>query len=174
MQCFDDSFDVIPWIFWCGRNGFGIAGKFPSTQVWAIFFRSSFKNWHLRVFAGIHGFFFNIPDDVYFGRPREMPKSIIFPFPDMYSDAEFDVDSDFAIKRTLKVWSEWAIDIWNNYCETSQRTFWTTTWDVKINYFSNPVHVIWCRIRCRFWFFHQAYPEVMIWLSNGRSKSMTL
>ena len=28
----------------------------------------------------------------------------------MYSDAEFDADSDFAIKRGLNPWSDWVMD----------------------------------------------------------------
>lgn len=94
----------------------------------------------------------------------------------MYSDAEFGVDSDFAIKHCLKWWFDWVpVDQSQNRHLKFQKHallhIEMAVNPVKIDYFSISADVLRYRIRWRIWFCFQTLPESMIWLRYGRSKS---
>ena len=136
------------------------------------YFVDPFWNGNLRVFTGFHGFYV-----------KKCRKRMLKGFSNyrkncqlMYSDAEFDVDSDFAIKHCLKLWFDWVLvdQSQNGHLKFPKNEILhigMAVNPVKIDYFSISAAELKCRIRWRIWVCYQTLPGSMIWLRYGRSKS---
>ena len=94
----------------------------------------------------------------------------------MYSDAEFDVNSDFAIKHCLKLWFDWVLGGQSQNARLNLPTaaishVGMSAKPVKNDYFPMSANVLRCKIRWKIWFCYQTLPGSMIWLRYGQSKS---
>ena len=55
----------------------------------------------------------------------------------MYSDVEFDVDSDFAVKHTLKLNNDWGTDV------KRQKAAWKQPGEEKDSFAASPKLLFW-------------------------------